>query len=131
MMAASLASVDRNPMRLERATACPQLFANVNAILKIDRSGRKEGYDGFFKFILKHTYQMLRVYNTPTASLQRSKTPLTTSVLVYDTKQFYGEAPVMLELWGMRSILLLPSLCPGVVTPNWALSKGQIELFDI
>ena len=30
----------------------------------------------------------------------------------YDTKQSDGEAPVMLELWGMRSNPLLPSL-PG------------------
>ena len=31
----------------------------------------------------------------------------------YDTKQSHGEAPVMLELWGMRSTPLLPSLpCP-------------------
>ena len=51
----------------------------------------------------------------------------------YDTKQFYGEAPVMLELWGMQSTPLLPSLpgplWPGVVAPDRALSMGQIELY--
>ena len=38
----------------------------------------------------------------------------------------------MLELWGMRSTPLLPSLpgphWPGVVAPDRALSKGEIEL---
>ncbi len=42
--------------------------------------------------------------------------------------KFNYEAPVMLELWGVRSISLLPSppglLCPGVVARN----MGQIEL---
>ena len=50
---------------------------------------------------------------------------------VYDTKQFDGEAPVMLELWGMQSVSLLP-LPPGplwrrVVAPDRVLSMGQIE----
>ena len=34
---------------------------------------------------------------------------------VHDTKQSNGEAPVMLELWGMRSTFLL-ALLPG---PLW------------
>ena len=50
----------------------------------------------------------------------------------YDTKQSDGEAPVMLELWGMWSIPLLPSLpsplWPGIVAPDRALSMGEIEL---
>ena len=44
----------------------------------------------------------------------------------YDNKQSYGEVPVMLELRGMRSTPLLPSLpgplWPGVVAPD----KGPI-----
>ena len=40
----------------------------------------------------------------------------------YDTKQSDGEVTVMLELWGMRSTPLLPSLAgplwPGVVVPD-------------
>ena len=44
------------------------------------------------------------VQNTPTASLQRGKTP------DYDPKQSDGEAPVI--LWGMRSTSSLP-LLPG------------------
>ena len=44
----------------------------------------------------------------------------------YDTKQSDGEVLVMLELWGMRSIPLLPSLpgplWPGAVAPD----KGHI-----
>ena len=50
----------------------------------------------------------------------------------YDTKQFDGEARVMLELWGMRSTSLLPlllgSLWPRVVAFDRFLSMGQIEL---
>ena len=50
----------------------------------------------------------------------------------YDTKQSDGEAPVMLELWGIRSTPLLPlfpgSLRPRVVAPDKVLSMGQIGL---
>ena len=50
----------------------------------------------------------------------------------YDTKQSDGEVPVMLELWGMWSTLLVPlltgSLWYGVVAPDRILSMGQIEL---
>ena len=45
-----------------------------------------------------------------------------------DTNQSDGEAPVMLELWRMRSTLLLRSLpypfWPGVVAPGRILSMG-------
>ena len=48
----------------------------------------------------------------------------------YITKQSDSEAPVMLELWGMRSTPLLPSpsgsLCPREVEPDRVLSMGQI-----
>ena len=40
--------------------------------------------------------------NTPTVSLQSGKTPHY-DCPVYDSKQFDGEVPVMLELWEMRS----------------------------
>ena len=44
----------------------------------------------------------------------------------YDTKQSDGEVPVMLELWGMRSTPLLPSL-PGLLRSGVvALDKGPI-----
>ena len=50
----------------------------------------------------------------------------------YDTKRSDCEAPVMLELWGMRSTPSLPSLLgpfrPGVVAPDRVPSMGQIEL---
>ena len=52
--------------------------------------------------------------------------------LGYDTKQSESEVPVMLELWGIQSTLLLPllpgPLWPGVVAPDRILSMGQIEL---
>ena len=46
----------------------------------------------------------------------------------YETKNSVGEPPVILELWGMQSTTLLPSL-PGplrlrVVAPDWVLSMG-------
>ena len=47
--------------------------------------------------------------NIPTASLQRGKTSAN-GCPDYDTKQSDGEAPVMLELWGMQSTSLWPSL---------------------
>ena len=50
----------------------------------------------------------------------------------YDTKQSYGEVPVMLELWGMLSTLpfqsLSGSLWLGAVAPEKVQSMGQIEL---
>ena len=50
----------------------------------------------------------------------------------YDTKQFDGEVPVMLELWGMLSTPLLPSLpgslWPGVVAPDRAPTNGILML---
>ena len=53
----------------------------------------------------------------------------------YDTKQSDGEAPMMLEFWGMQITPLLPSLpgpfWPGVITPDRVLSMCQIEKFDI
>ena len=69
--------------------------------------------------------------NTPTAHLQRGKTP-SLRVSCYDTKQSDGEAPVMLELWGIQCTPSLLSL-PGpyrsrVVAPDRILSMGQIEL---
>ena len=46
----------------------------------------------------------------------------------YDTKQSDGEVPAMLELWGMQSTPLLPSLPgplrPRVVAPGRARSMG-------
>ena len=48
----------------------------------------------------KKNVQDLAQNNTPTAYLQRGKTP-TNECPGYDTKQSYGEVSVMLELWGM------------------------------
>ena len=50
----------------------------------------------------------------------------------YDTKKFYGKAPVIRELWRMLSTPSLPSLPgslrPGVAVSDRVLSLGQIEL---
>ena len=40
-----------------------------------------------------------------------------------------GEAPVMLELWGMQSIVIVPR--SNLVAPDSILYMGQIELSDI
>ena len=73
----------------------------------------------------------LDLYNTPTGSLQRGKTP-TNKCSGYDTKKSDGEFPVFLELWGMRSISSLSSLpgplWPKVVASDRDLSMGQTEL---
>ena len=57
---------------------------------------------------------------------------LTNECPSYDTKQSDGEAPVMLEFWGMWMTpslpLLLGPLWAGVVAPDRALSIGQIEV---
>ena len=62
-------------------------------------------------------------------SLQKGKTLLNESPR-YDTKQSYGEVPVMLQLLGMQNTLSLPSLpCPlwpRVVAPDRTLSMSQI-----
>ena len=67
----------------------------------------------------------LGLYNTPTVSRQRGKTP-PNECPGYDNKQSDGEVPAMLELWGMLSTPSLPSppdpLWPGVVAPD----KGPI-----
>ena len=51
---------------------------------------------------------------------------------IYDTKQPDGEAPVMLEFWGMWSTLLLlwlpGPLWLGVVASDRVISMCQIEL---
>ena len=72
----------------------------------------------YFVYLLSHFICWpcrLELQNTPTTSLQRDKTPAT-KCFGYDTKQSDDEAPVMLELWGMWSTPLLPSLpvhsCP-------------------
>ena len=67
--------------------------------------------------------------NTPTASLQRRKTPPSWVFWIYDVP------PVTLELWGMRSTPSLPRL-PGplwseVVVLDRVLFLRQIELSDI
>ena len=49
-----------------------------------------------------------------------------------DMTQKSDEAPIKLELWGMQSTLLLPSLpgpfWPRVIASDGVLSMGQIEL---
>ena len=53
----------------------------------------------------------------------------------YDIKQSDAEAPIMLDLGGIRSTSPLPSLpCllwPGVVVPERVLFMDRIEQFDI
>ena len=70
----------------------------------------------------------LGLWNTPAAPLQRGKSPSPYESPGYDTKQSDGEDQVMLEVWGMMSTPLLPSL-PGSLwfgmgAPDRALAMG-------
>ena len=68
----------------------------------------------------------LGLLNTPTASLQRGKSPLN-ECPGYDMKQSDGEVPI-LKLWSTLSWPLLSgSLWSGVVAADRILSRGQIE----
>ena len=58
----------------------------------------------------------LGLQNTPSAFLQRGKTPHPNECSWYDTKLSDGEVPIMLELWEMRSNRFLPPL-PGLLRP--------------
>ena len=53
----------------------------------------------------------------------------------YEVKQSDRAASVTLEFWERKCTLsfpLLPGpLWPGVEAPDWLLSMGQVELFDI
>ena len=73
----------------------------------------------------------LVLQNTPTASPQRGQTS-PPSVLDMMLNNLNCKAPVMLELWGMQSTLLLTSLpsplWPSVVALDRVLSIGQIGL---
>ena len=73
----------------------------------------------------------LGLSTTPIAPLQRGKSPLN-ECPGYDIKQCNGEFPVMLELWGMWSTPLLPSLpgrlWPRTVASDRVQSMGLIEL---
>ena len=54
--------------------------------------------------MFKLAQSQLGLLNTPTASLQKGKTPIPHNMFPgYDTKQSDDEVPVMLELWGMQS----------------------------
>ena len=79
-------------------------------------------------------YLQLAVEYTDCISAEESN-PHTPECLRYDIKQSDGEAPVMLELWGIWSTLSLPTLpgplWPRGIAPERILSIGQIELFDI
>ena len=74
---------------------------------------------------MPNMYVYIYIYPAGADSLQRGKTPTTTTINEcpgYDTKQSVGVVPVMQELWGMQSTPLLPSLpgplCPRVVAPD-------------
>ena len=47
----------------------------------------------------------------------------------YNTKQSDGEVPVMMDLWGMRSTLLLPSL-PGPLWPR-VVAPDMVPIYGL
>ena len=71
------------------------------------------------------------LYQTIQFSVSRVR-PSSNEYPGYDTKQSDGEDPVMLELWGMQSTLLLPFLpgshWPSMVASDQVQSMDQIEL---
>ena len=71
---------------------------------------------------------------TPTASLQRGRTPPLTKCTGYDIKLSDGKASA-LEIWGMWSTpslpLLLGPLWPKAVAPDRVQSMGQINCKQI
>ena len=77
-------------------------------------------------YIYVYTHILLKmtdkILDCPVAPLQRGKTHPPNECPGFDTKQFDGEVPVMLELWGMWSTLSLPllpgPLWPGMVAPD-------------
>ena len=54
-------------------------------------------------YTLAHWSSHLGLQNTPTASLKTGKTPPMSVTKRCDIKQFDGETPVMLVLWGIWS----------------------------
>ena len=75
-----------------------------------------------------------RPWNTPTASLPRSKTPPPLNKCPgYDTRPSDSEALVLKlwRMWSTSSLPLLPDrLWLKVIVPVSVLSIGQIELFN-
>ena len=102
--------------------------------VKINQSTNKSMVHCFASFFnsKKKWPCRLGLQNTPTASLPRSKLPISTSVLDMTSD---AEAPVMLELLRIQSTPSLPllpgPLWSGVIPLDWVLSMGQIELFNI
>ena len=101
---------------------CNELFVG-NAILKRARSN---------SFANSEISPIGKGCRIPTASLQWRKTPPPREWPGYVTKQLDGQAPLMLELWGMQSNPSLPSLqgllWSGEVVPDRVLSMGQIMI---
>ena len=119
---------------------------------KLAQNGYKNGYDRVEKENHWERCKKLKFYHMNKPSLLEIKAHSTGAVeytdftsrdgsdtpksvsWIWDLKSD-GEAPVMLELWGMwstPSLLSLPGLLrPGVVASDRVLFMGQIELFDI
>ena len=78
------------------------------------------------KIANNYQYTRLGLWNTPTAFLQRGKTP--PKCPEYEIKQSDGEAPVMelCEMWSIPSLSLVSGLLRlGVVEPGRVLSIGS------
>ena len=81
-------------------------------------------------YIYTHTHTQSHIYAHFTVSLQKSKTPQQgDGEAKFDIKRSDGETPAMLSTPSLLSLSGSP--CPRMVVPDWVLSMGQIELFDI
>ena len=137
-MAVSLKNKTVSMLGLTRQQYCLDLLWNIYMIVIIDSAWMLLFYTLYIQQSYTHTHThthhriclvswSCRIHQL---HLCRGTTP--NECPGYDTKQFDGEVPVMLEFWGMRSTpssLSLPGpLWPGVVAPDRILSMDQIEL---
>ena len=99
-----------------------RLWIHINKDLMRNLSYFATGYRCLSSFRLTGLYpSWLGMQNTQTASLQRSKT-LSSDCPRYDIKQSDTKAPVMQELWGMRST-------PSLLSLSGSLWKGTVYMF--
>ena len=84
----------------------------------------------FFQWNLKwlHLFAAIILFAQSAWAVEYTKCTSAEECSGYDTKQYDGEVPVMLELWGMRCTSSLPlfpgPLWLGMVAPDRSLSTG-------
>ena len=109
----SLLFVTRYEKKLLQNTKVSQKFCNIFGNVRDPGSIQNWWIKVFVgQPTLKYPYPVSWGCRMQPQHLCRGVRPSPNECPGYDTKQFDGEVPVMLELWGMQSTPLLPSL-PG------------------